>query len=235
MSERPNEVVIICHGDRHTSPDLDAIEADIVRDVPGHPVPGEAWRLSHEGSGFRAFLWLIVGDQHRVVPEAVRIERAYGRTRQELHSKVLAKHHNASAWVDRQVAATQKAMKLATVAEETTASGRARRALRKFCVGLPAKYRYRVAAEVARDGITDAAKIEALAKDALASWEAALARRKAAKEVVVHVEPPEQIEISTAKGPARLTRKGAPMVSALLAAALLHPNVDLRRVPFDPR
>lgn len=235
-----NQLIQICTGQRHPSPDpvLDPIEAEIIASVCPHPLPGQAWRLSFADGTYRAELGLIVADHHRVVPEAIRRESARGRTKQELLSKVLRKHENASAWLERQAKATEKRIREATIAEETTVSGRARRALRKFCVGLPSKYRYRIAAQVARDQITDAGKIEALVLDAKAEWEAKLARRKAAKETPVYVEPPREIRISTAEGPQRLVRRDDGALNAMLAAAMLAaPVVSIRSKrppPFVP-
>lgn len=237
MSESENRVLIIAAGARHASPNpvLDPLEAEIVRSVPGLPIPGEAWRLSFADGAYRATLGLIVEDDHKVTPTAIRNESATGRTKQEVVSKVLAKHHNASAWLDRQVRLTERAMKREATAEETTASGRARRALRKFCVGLPGKWRYRVAAEVTRDGVTDAGEIERRADAARAEWAAALERRKAAKVTPVHVEPPKSVDVSTKDGPQRLVRRTHAM-STRLAGALLAGTVadEIHRVPRRP-
>lgn len=239
MSERPNEIIQMCTGRRHPSPDpvLDPLEAEIIASVCPHPLPGEAWRLTVVDGVLHADLGLIVADHHRVVPEAIRRESATARTKQELLSKVLRKHENASAWLERQTKATEKRIREATIAEETTVSGRARRALRKFCVGLPSKYRYRIAAQVARDQITDAGQIEALVLDAKEEWAAKLARRKAAKETPVYVEPPREVVISTAEGPQRLVRRDQGALNVMLAAAMLAAPTSLpskRPPPFFP-
>lgn len=237
MSESENRVLIIVTGERHVSPNpvLDAIEAEIVKSVPGLPIPGEAWRLSlrsgsTDGVAFKAGLGLIVEDDHGVTPMAIRNEVASARTKQELLSKILAKHHNATAWLDRQVKATEKAMKQEAIAEETTVSGRTRRAVRRACRGLPSKWRYRVAAEVARDNITDPAAIELCAQRAETAWKEKLRQRKEAKVVTARPEPPKSIEISTKDGPQRLVRR-TPATSSMLAAALLASSASIRRLP----
>lgn len=237
MSESENRVLIIVTGERHVSPNpvLDPIEAEIVKSVPGLPIPGEAWRVSFAGVTYRATLGVIVEDDHRVTPTAIRNETAVARTKQELLSKILAKHHNATAWLDRQVKATEKAMKQEAIAEETTVSGRTRRAVRRACRGLPSKWRYRVAAEVARDNITDPAAIEFCAQRAETAWKEKLRQRKEAKVVTARPEPPKSIEISTKDGPQRLVRR-TPAVSTMLAAAILAgslPDIHTRR-PMSP-
>lgn len=239
MSERENRVLIIVTGERHQSPNptLDPIEAEIVKSVPGFPIPGEAWRLSFEGTTCKATLGLIVEDDHKVTPTAIRTETAVGRTKQELLSKVLAKHHNAEAWLDRQVKATEKAMKKEALAEETTVSGRTRRAVRRACVGLPSKWRYRVAAEVARDGITDPAAIELVAQRAQEAWVQKLRQRKESKVVTARPEPPKVVDVSTKDGPQRLVRRSAANSAAfnmLTAAAMLAGPVGrVNRHPAD--